>query len=382
MAEKKKNTKPKKDVKKDNIKSNKSSKNNKKIEVKEVQVLKTEKKQSKFKQWFNNLSIEKILVYGIIIIIILLVILIGAATKNTKTKNGDDIVVTLKGKTITADDLYKELKSVYGKDITINLVDKYILDKEYKTTDDMEDQAEATINSYKNSYGDNFESFLEYNGMKDEKELKELLIKETKLTNAIKDYVKDSLKEKELKEYYETSIHGDIEAKHILISTEVSDDASEDEKSTKEAQALETAQMIIQKLKDGENFDDLAKQYSDDTQTKENGGQLGYFNTGEMVQEFEDAAYKLEVNEYTTEPVKTTYGYHIIMKTNQKEKSGYEKSKDTIIEKLVAKKQEEDENIRTKAIISLRKKYKMNIKDKKIKSSYNSDIKKELSENN
>ena len=46
-----------------------------------------------------------------------------------------------------------------------------------------------------------------------------------------------------------------------------------------------------------------------------------------MVSEFEDAAYKLKVNEYTKEPVKTTYGYHIILKTGEKEKPKLKKVK-------------------------------------------------------
>ena len=374
MAEKKKTSNSKKEVKKTNTKN--SSKSNKTKEVTKVVPEVPKVKNHKIKNWFNSLTVEKILIYGIIIIVILLLVLIGVATKNTKTTKGKDIVIKLKGKTITADDLYNELKKSYGKDVAINLVDEYILNKEYKTTDDMKDQAEATINSYKSNYGENFESFLEYNGLTSEDQLKDLIIKNIKLESATKDYIKDTIKEKELKDYYENNIHGDIEAKHILISTEVSEDATEEEKSAKESEALEKAQEIIEKLKNGGNFDELAKEYSDDTGTKENGGSLGYFNTGEMVQEFEDAAFALEINEYTTEPVKTTYGYHIIMKTDQKEKPSYEKSKDTIIEKLVAQKQEEDSDISNKVLISLRKKYKMTIKDKKIKSLYNEDLEK------
>ena len=171
-------------------------------------------------------------------------------------------------------------------------------------------------------------------------------------------------------ERIEESIYGDIEAKHILISTETSDSATDEEKEAKDKEAKEKAEDIIKKLKDGEKFEDLAKKYSDDTSNKDKGGDLGYFNTGAMVKEFEDAAYKLKVNEYTTEPVKTTYGYHIIMKTNEKEKPSFKKSKDTIIEKLIEKKKEADENISTKAINALREKYNINIKDKSIKKSY------------
>lgn len=332
-------------------------------------------KNSKIKTWFNNLTLEQIAIYGVLIIVILLIVLIAVSTKNTTTSKGNDIVVKLKGKTFTADDLYKKLKEKYGKNVAIDLVDEYILDKEYKTDEDMIDSAEATINNYKSNYGDNYKSFLEYNGIKDDKELKTLLIKNEKQSKAIEDYIKENLSEKEMKDYYETSIKGDVKASHILISTDAGEDATDEEKENKKNEAKAKAEEIIEKIKNGEDFATLAKEYSDDTGTKENGGDLGYFNTGEMVQEFEDAAYNLDVDKYTTEPVETTYGYHIILKTGQKDKPSYKKSKSKIIEKLIEEKKENDENIATKAIINLRKKYKMNIKDKTVKSDYDDYLK-------
>lgn len=354
----------------------------KKAEVKEEKVvdtyeakLKKEKKDSKLKRWFNNLTLEQIIIGGVVIIAMLLIVLIAVSTKNTKTKNGDDIVVSVDGKTITANELYKELKKQNGQTVAINLVDEYILNKEYKTTDEMKKSAESTIETYKNTYGESYESFLQYNGIADDAELKDLLIKNSKLTNVTEDYIKENLTEKEMKTYYDEKIVGDIEAKHILISTETDENASDEEKEAKENEAKTKAEEIIEKLKNGEDFSTLAKEYSDDEGSKENGGDLGYFNTGDMVEEFETAAYKLDVNEYTTEPVKTTYGYHIIMKTGQKDKPSYKKSKDTIKEKLVEQKKEEDSTISVKAIIALRKKYNIKIKDKTVKSEYNSYIK-------
>lgn len=354
----------------------------KKVEVKEEKVvdtyeakLKKEKKDSKLKRWFNNLTLEQIIIGGVVIIAMLLIVLIAVSTKNTKTKNGDDIVVSVDGKTITANELYKELKKQNGQTVAINLVDEYILNKEYKTTDEMKKSAESTIETYKNTYGESYESFLQYNGIADDSELKDLLIKNSKLTNVTEDYIKESLTEKEMKKYYDEKIVGDIEAKHILISSETDDGATDEEKEAKENEAKAKAEEIIEKLKNGEDFSTLAKEYSDDEGSKENGGDLGYFNTGDMVEEFETAAYKLDVNEYTTEPVKTTYGYHIIMKTGQKDKPSYKKSKDTIKEKLVEQKKEEDSTISVKAMIALRKKYSIKIKDKTVKSDYNSYIK-------
>lgn len=344
-------------------------------EEKVVEKIKKEKKECKIKAWFEKLSLEQIIIGGIIIIAILLIVLIFVSTKNTKTKNGDDIVVSVDGKTITANELYKELKAQNGRNVAINLIDEYILNKEYKTTDDMKKSADQTIESYKNTYGDNYEAFLEYNGISGNKELKELLIKNNKLTLVTEDYIKDNLTDKEMKKYYENNIYGDISAKHILISFDYKDDATDEEKEAAENDAKAKAEEIIEKLKNGEDFSTLAKEYSTDEGSKENGGDLGYFNTGDMVEEFEEAAYKLDVNEYTTKPVKTTYGYHIIMKTGQKEKPSYSKAKETIIEKLVEQKKSEDNTISVKAMVALREKYNMKIKDKTVKSDYDDYIK-------
>lgn len=336
----------------------------------EVKVAKKEKKECKLKTWFKNLTIDQIVIGGVVMILILLIVLIIASTKNTKTKNGDDIVAKIDGKIITANELYEKLKEKSGYSVAIDMIDEYILEKEYETTDEMKESVQSTIESYKSTYGDSYEAFLQYNGIANEAELKAILLKNNKLSKVVEKYIKDKLTEKEMKKYYEESIVGDISAKHILIKTEAAEDATDEEIAQIEEKAKKEAESLIERLKNGEDFSTLAKEYSQDEGSKSKGGDLGYFNKGAMVQEFEDAAYKLEVNAYTTEPVKTSYGYHIILKTGQKDKPSYKKSKDTIIEKLIEEKQTEDQAISVKALVALREKYNLNIKDKTVKKAY------------
>jgi peptidyl-prolyl cis-trans isomerase C len=70
--------------------------------------------------------------------------------------------------------------------------------------------------------------------------------------------------------------------------------------------------MILERLKNGESFSNLARQLSIDKGSAKRGGDLGLFGRGMMVRPFEEAAFKLNKGEMTQEPIKTEFGYHII----------------------------------------------------------------------
>jgi peptidyl-prolyl cis-trans isomerase C len=86
-----------------------------------------------------------------------------------------------------------------------------------------------------------------------------------------------------------------VNAKHILVKTE------------------DEAKAVIDDLKKGGDFAAIAKEKSNDPGTKATGGDLGWFTKDEMVPEFADAAFKLQKGQYTETPVKTQFGYHVIM---------------------------------------------------------------------
>jgi peptidyl-prolyl cis-trans isomerase C len=79
----------------------------------------------------------------------------------------------------------------------------------------------------------------------------------------------------------------------------------------KQSEAL----LILEKLKKGESFSNLAKEHSIDKGSGKKGGDLGFFGKGMMVKPFEEAAFKLKKGEVTSEPVKTEFGYHIIKRS-------------------------------------------------------------------
>lgn len=102
-----------------------------------------------------------------------------------------------------------------------------------------------------------------------------------------------------------------VDAKHILIG--IDQGASQEDID----KAKQKAQEALAKINSGVDFDEVAKEYSDDETTKESGGDLGYFSRGVMVKEFEDAAFSLAVGQ-VSELVKTDFGWHIIKVVDKK----------------------------------------------------------------
>ena len=90
-----------------------------------------------------------------------------------------------------------------------------------------------------------------------------------------------------------------------------------------------------------------------------------------MVEEFSDAVRNLKNGEYTKEPVKTKFGYHIILKVDEKEKEKLKDVKEDIKTKLTAKKMEDDNSIYYKSLIKYRESKKLTWKDDDLKKQYN-----------
>ena len=93
-----------------------------------------------------------------------------------------------------------------------------------------------------------------------------------------------------------------------------------------------------------------------------------------MESEFEKAAMNLEVGKYTKTAVKTSYGYHIIYKEEQKEKASLEDVKQTIINNLVDEKIKNDSKLQYKALIELRKEYGIKINDEDLNTYYDNAV--------
>lgn len=318
-----------------------------------------------------------------LICILAVLLLVTSCGKVPKLKNGDEAVVTMKDGDISVEKLYSEMKEKYALDMLITKIDTAILNNVYKTDDEeknyIDKQLETIKYYYETYYKSQYKSFQEYltqNGVESEDELKENIRLTYKRNKAVKDYVKSIITDKEIEKYYDEEIFGDISASHILIKPEYDKNASDEEKKEAEKKALKEAKEVIAKLKKGEDFAELAKEYSDDSSNSKSGGKLADFNHGQMVEAFEDAAKDLKVGSYTTTPVKTEFGYHIILKTAQKDKPALKEVKDDIISDLTDEKLKDDSTLEVTALVELRKKHKVEIQDKDIKKLYEAYVEK------
>ena len=138
----------------------------------------------------------------------------------------------------------------------------------------------------------------------------------------LNNYLKNETSEKNIKNFYNEYVksfqeYTEVNASHILVKTK------------------NEAVSIINKLKSKSQFSDLAKTFSIGPSGK-NGGNLGWFGPGQMVKEFEKAAFLIEKGNISQKPIKTKFGFHVIKVNdirNAKPKKLYEIKKN-IIEKI------------------------------------------------
>lgn len=320
----------------------------------------------------------------LLICLFALLFLVTSCGKAPKLENGQEAVVTIKdGEDISVDALYEEMKDTYALSVLLDMIDTQLLEKLYPAGDEEKEYLDSQVSqfqyyyeSYYSTQYDSLESFLyAMYGVQSEDELREVLSLSFKRQEATKDYAAKLLEDDEIEEYYEENIIGDMKASHILITADYKDDASEDEIKDAKDKAYEKAMDLIKELNDAKDdeveelFAELAKEHSKDGSASK-GGDLDWFSGGDMVKPFEEATIKLEIGEYTAEPVETEYGYHIILKTGQKDKKALKDVKEEIVDALVEEKLQEDDKLQIKALAALREEHGIEIQDKELKKQY------------
>lgn len=167
--------------------------------------------------------------------------------------------------------------------------------------------------------------------------------------------VRDAVTEAQAKAAYEEQIaklppEPEVRARHILVKTE------------------QEAKDIIQQLKKGADFTELAKKSSDGP-SSQTGGDLGYFSKGQMVKPFEDAAFALEKGQIS-EPVQTEFGWHVIKVEDKRNRPlpAFDEVKDQLVASLIQNK------LKT-VVQDLRGSAKVEIVDPELKKAIDEDAK-------
>lgn len=127
-----------------------------------------------------------------------------------------------------------------------------------------------------------------------------------------------------LKVYDKRESRGEIFVSHIMAK--FGKDATEQDKANAKTKIDE----LYTKLKAGQSFEELARQFSDDKQTSDRGGQLQPFKSGKLPKAFEDAAFGLKANNDYSAPIMTQYGWHIIKRNEAKGLASFDEIKNEL----------------------------------------------------
>lgn len=226
-------------------------------------------------------------------------------------------VATMEGGQVTKDELYEAMKDSAGEETLQRLVLIKVLDNEVGDNSFKED-AEAEVATTMASFGgqEAFAQSLTQFGFNSVSEYQDAVHMNYLMEEAVKG--RTEVTDEEIAAYYETW-EPEINAAHILVEDE------------------ELAKDLIKQINEGADFAALAQEHSVDG-SAQNGGDLGYFGRGAMVPEFEEAAYALDVNEVTQEPVQSEFGFHIIKMLDKPAKGSLEEEKENVREVMIEEK--------------------------------------------
>lgn len=255
--------------------------------------------------------------------LIAIVLIFGALAGACSNSGDEEVVAMVNDVKITKEEYYDYMVEQNGEEVLEALILEKMLDLEVEANniEVTEDEIDVEYAEMAEAYGgiEGLQNTLQMYGYTEDSIRKNLKLNLSieKLMEPLINVTDDEIALYFAENKDDFDVSEQVKASHILVAT------------------IEEANDVLEKLNSGESFEDLAKEFSLDTSNAANGGDLGYFGKGAMVQPFEDVAFRLAVGE-VSEPVETTFGYHIIKIFDKKaaEEATLEGSKETITEVL------------------------------------------------
>lgn len=247
---------------------------------------------------------------------------VALAACSTGSSDGSSAVATGDGVEVTNEELQAELKSTYGNTVLQELIMEEVFVNEVgdDRAKELKEEATTEVETLIAAYGgeDEFNTVLASSGFSDREDYEHQVYYYKLMSESVSKYIE--VTDEEIQTAYDDYTPS-FTASHILVEDE------------------ETANDIISQLDDGADFAELAKEHSTDTASAEKGGSLGEVNADSGLDEtFFAAAQELAEGEYTTTPVETDFGYHIIKMDEKPEKGSLEEEKDQLTESIKAEK--------------------------------------------
>lgn len=277
-----------------------------------------------------------------------------------KLNNGEEVILEVKDKKVTANELYQQLMETNGTEAVFKIVDNYLLRGKYNDLGEeaaafVKEQSETIYSTYENYYGYTKEQFLTANGFKTEQAFLDYLDEEFYYEKYYNEYVADTIKENDIKDYYKKKVFGE---KNVYLFA---------------AESKDELEKVRSELKKNTSFNDIKSKYTNVSAFSFEA--LTFKDSQTVTDTVLEKVASTKKGKYTEVFSDNSYKNAVVYIVDEKDKPTIDDVRQDIVDILVKEKQQSDEKLYYQAFISLRKENNLTIYDTKLKDLYDQNVK-------